>query len=62
MLRDMDRYDTNNYDKDSKLFSTVNAKVVGNMKDECADKHAIEFVGLQARIYSIFLVKNENQK
>jgi hypothetical protein len=58
ILRDSEKYDTSNYDADNKLYSKQNAKVVGKMKDECAGKHMIEFVGLRAKMYSI-LVKKE---
>ena len=61
MLQDFDKYDTSNYDERNKLFSKQNAKVVGKMKDECAGKYIIKFVGLRAKMYSI-LVKNDKEK
>jgi hypothetical protein len=53
MLEDLDKYDTSNYDRDSPLYSTTNAKVVGKMKDECGGKPIAEFVGLRAKMYSL---------
>ena len=61
MFEDLELYDTSNYSEDSRLFSKTNAKVVGKMKDECAGKPVIEFVGLRAKMYSI-LVENECEK
>ena len=61
MFEDLELYDTSNYSEDSRLFSKTNAKVVGKMKDECAGKPVIEFVGLRAKMYSI-LVQNEREK
>ena len=55
MLEDLDKYDTSNYDRDSPLYSTTNAKVVGKMKDECGGKPIAEFVGLRAKMYSILI-------
>jgi hypothetical protein len=55
MLEDLDKYDTSNYDRDSPLYSTTNAKVVGKMKDECGGKPIAEFVGLRAKMYSLLI-------
>jgi hypothetical protein len=55
MLEDLDKYDTSNYDRDSPLYSTTNAKVVGKIKDECGGKPIAEFVGLRAKMYSLLI-------
>lgn len=63
-LRD-EFFDTSNYPSDHPLYSTANAKVVGKLKDECASKPAVEFVGLRSKMYSLLLVDdvdNENVK
>jgi hypothetical protein len=62
MLQDSEKYDTSNYDADNKLYSKQNAKVVGKMKDECAGKHIIEFVGLRAKMYSILVKKEKDNE
>jgi hypothetical protein len=59
MSQDLEKYDTSNYDVDNKLYSKQNANVVGKMKDECAGKHIIEFVGLCAKMYSILIKKGK---
>jgi hypothetical protein len=48
MLSVKDQYfDTSDYPKDHFLYSSLNAKVLGMMKDECCGKPALEFVGLR---------------
>ena len=46
-------YDTSDYPKDNPLHSTVNKKVLGKMKDECAGLPISEYVGLRSKMYSI---------
>ena len=53
MAKDADRFDTSDYPKDHFLHSTVNKKVLGKMKDECAGLPIQEFVGLRAKMYSL---------
>ena len=53
MAQHADQYDTSNYPTDHVLHSTVNDKVLGKMKDECAGTPIAEFVGLKPRMYSI---------
>ena len=48
-----DLYDTSDYPKDHFLHSMENKKVLGKMKDECAGKPIIEFVGLRPKMYSV---------
>ena len=50
-----DKYlvDLSNYPKDSKVFDSVNEKVIGKMKDESKGKINDEFVGLKSMIHSI---------
>jgi hypothetical protein len=49
----IDPLDTSGYPRDHPLFSAVNAKVIGKMKDECNGKASLEFVGLRAKMYSL---------
>ena len=42
-------YDTSDYPKGHPLYSTVNKKVLGKMKDECAGRPIAEYVGLRPR-------------
>jgi hypothetical protein len=57
VYRDMSEYidllDTCGYPRDHPLYSSVNAKVIGKMKDECNGKAPLEFVGLRAKMYSL---------
>jgi hypothetical protein len=57
LYRDMSAYidllDTSAYPRDHPLYSPVNAKVIGKMKDECNGKPPLEFVGLRSKMYSL---------
>jgi hypothetical protein len=53
MAAKIDLYDTSDYPKDNPLYSTVNKKVLGKMKDECAGTPISEYVGLRPKMYSI---------
>ena len=45
-------FDTSNYPKDHPLYSDLNKKVIGKMKDECGGKKISEFVGLRSKLYA----------
>ena len=49
----IDFYDTSDYPPTHPLHSTVNKKVLGKMKDECAGAVVEEFVGLRSKMYSL---------
>ena len=53
MYQDAVHFDTNDYCKDHFLFSNVNKKVLGKMKDETAGLAVKEFVGLRSKMYSM---------
>ena len=55
-------YDTSDYPEDHPLFSKVNKKVLGKMKDECAGKPISEYVGLRSKMYSIMTGCEKNIK
>lgn len=55
--KDIDSYDTSDYDQEHYLHSTKNKKVVGKMKDEMAGKPIHEYVGLRSKMYSILTSK-----
>jgi len=54
-------FDTSDYPTNHALYSTVNKKVAGKMKDECNGKIVKSFVGLRAKNYSL-LLENEKNK
>ena len=54
-------YDTSDYPKEHPLHSTVNKKVLGKMKDECAGTPILEYVGLRSKMYSI-MTEGESKK
>jgi hypothetical protein len=56
-----DHFDFSNYPKEHFLYSAINKKRVGFMKDETASKPISEFVGLRSKMYS-FLVSDKNVK
>jgi hypothetical protein len=45
-------YDTSNYPVEHPIYSIVNKKVLGKMKDETEGKPIEEFVGLRAKLYA----------
>ena len=53
-------YDTSDYPKEHPLHSTVNKKVLGKMKDECAGTPISEYVGLKPKMYSIMKADEKN--
>src|SRR5208282_4221155 len=59
----IDDFDTSGYPKNDprKLYSAVNAKVVGKFKDECDGRAAYEFVGLRSKMYSLFINKEDKK-
>ena len=59
MLFKKNEFDTSNYDPLSPLFSRANAKIIGKFKDECGGMSPIEFVGLRAKMYSLFEGKDK---
>lgn len=60
MSKHIDLFDTSNYPRDHFLFSEINKKVVGKMKDETAFQPVMGFVGLRPKMYS-FIVYNEEK-
>ena len=55
-------YDTSDYPKGHPLYSTVNKKVLGKMKDECAGRPIAEYVDLHPKMYSILEAGGKNIK
>ena len=62
MLLFKELYDNSDYPKDSKFYHDANKKVVGKMKDECAGKIMVEYVGLRPKMYSFIYLDNETMK
>lgn len=54
MSCDMNLFDTSDYPVNHILFSTQNKKVIGKMKDETKGVPIEEFVGLRAKMYSMY--------
>ena len=54
-------YDTSDYPKYHPLHSTVNKKVLGKMKDECAGTPITEVVCLRSKMYSV-MTEGESKK
>ena len=53
-------YDTSDYPKGHPLHSTVNKKVLGKMKDECAGTPISEVVCLRSKMYSVMKADEKN--
>ena len=60
--KNKDLYDTSDYPKEHKLYSNINKKVLGKMKDECNGTPIVEFVGLTSKMYSILKADEKNIK
>ena len=57
-----DLYDTSDYPKEHPLYSNVNKKVLGKMKDECNGTPIAECVCLRSKMYSILKGNEKNIK
>jgi hypothetical protein len=55
-------YDTSNYSEEHPIYSVVNKKVLGKMKDETEGRPIEEFVGLRAKLYSYKVAGVEEKK
>ena len=53
MAKHPELYDTSDYPPDHPMYSTANKKVLGKMKDECAERPIAGYVGLRPKMYSI---------
>ena len=62
MGENLDYYDTSDFPKDHPLYSQMNKKVLGKMKDECAGALISEAVCLRSKMYSILLENDKNIK
>jgi len=60
MGEDINLYDTSEYPSDHPIYSTLNKKVLGKIKDETRGVPIKEFVGLRPKMYS--LLYNEGGK
>jgi len=58
MEKDVDLFDTSEYDNSHFLYSTDNKKVLGKMKDETHGVPIVEFVGLRPKMYSLKYEEN----
>ena len=58
MLEDAELFDTSEYAQDHPLYSLMNQKVLGKMKDETHGIPIQEFVGLRPKMYSILYTEN----
>jgi len=62
MAEDLILYDTSNYPKEHPLYSSVNKKVLGKMRDECAGRVINEAVAIWPKMYAIMEEKEKNVK
>ena len=56
--KNKDRFDNNDYNKESPFYNTANKKVIGKFKDEACGVPITEFVGLRSKMYS-YMKDNE---
>ena len=62
MAKHGDLYNMSDYPPEHPLHSTMNNKVLGKMKNECAGRPIAEYVGLRPKMYSILEVVGMNIK
>jgi hypothetical protein len=62
MAADADRFDFGDYPTNHHLYSAVNKKVLGKMKDETCGAPIQEFAGLGSKMYSFRTFQNEEMK
>ena len=55
MRRQLCRFDTSDYRKTHKNYSSVNCKDIEKFKDECNGTAPLEFVGLRSKMYSLLM-------
>ena len=60
--KNKDLYDTSDYAKEHPLYSNINKKVLGKMKDECNGTLIVECVCLRPKMYSILKADEKNIK
>ena len=61
MAKNLHHYDTSAYPKTHPLYSPINAKVIGKFKDETNSVPPEEFVGLRAKMYSLYVPNIEKE-
>jgi hypothetical protein len=62
MAKNLDRYDTSNFEKTHPLYSAKNARVLGKFKSETGSQAPCEFCGLRSKMYSLLITANEKPK
>ena len=60
MKRDLEFYDTSNFERDHPLFSNKNHRVLGKFKSETGSRAPAEFVGLRAKMYSLHVPSTQS--
>ena len=55
-------FDFRDYPQDSKLFGSINKKVISKIKDKFEGETISEFVILKSKMYSLVTVDNEEIK
>ena len=61
MTNNLQHYDTSAYPKSHPLYSPVNAKVIGKFKDETNSVLPQVFMGLRAKIYSLYVPNTKKE-
>lgn len=59
-LHHHDLFDTSNYPKDHKYFTSTRKKVVSKLKNECRGSQISEFAGLRSKVYSFKVDENKS--
>ncbi len=62
MGQNLDLFDTSNFDKDHPLYSVKNHRVLGKFKSETGSLAPREFVGLRAKMYSLNVPDDDDDK
>ena len=62
MAQNAELFDTSNFEVDNPLYSTSNRRVLGKFKSETGSTPPIEFVGLRAKLYSLYCPPKSQKK
>ena len=62
MTEDLDLFHTSDDPPEHPIHNKKNAKVIGKFNDECNSLHALEFVGLASKMYSLLLPNDKEKK
>jgi len=61
MAKNIELFDTSNFEQTYPLYSKTNHRIVGKFKSETGSLAPLEFVGLMAKMYSLLVPQNPKE-